>query len=93
MTKIAEGPHPVSVEIKYKLGHSYTSFYEISGWNCPNCKSEKVWVDQGDGDCYQGPTYYCVGCNCSFTMPSPPTEANDEDRQVIDAIRRTHYTV
>jgi len=41
---------------------------EETGLYCPNCAAKRVYVEQGIGDYYQGPAYYCTDCSHSFTI-------------------------
>jgi transposase-like protein len=37
---------------------------------CPNCGKQNVFVEEGEGDYYTGPTHYCNTCDYSFSIPS-----------------------
>ncbi len=57
-------------------GSYYGNDLEESDIMCPNCTKDNVYNDIGDGDYYEGVTYYCLSCNFSFTMPSMGIEDN-----------------
>lgn len=48
---------------------------------CPNCGIKNVKVETGEGDYYQGPSYYCLSCVHSFTIsgPGPCTNTTFEE--------------
>ncbi len=33
-----------------------------AGCFCPGCGGEATWVQNSEGDYYNGPTYVCLGC-------------------------------
>ena len=37
---------------------------------CPNCGKQTVYVEDNDGDYYEGPTHLCTSCDRDFTLPS-----------------------
>lgn len=43
-----------------------------SGLACPGCGRPGLWVEQGDGDYYQGPTHWCRedkgGCGRTWSI-------------------------
>lgn len=67
-----------SITIKVKYGiqpgrpngtHSYShSFIPALDIFCPQCGQSQVWVEDGPGDYYAGPTHYCLACRRSFHM-------------------------
>jgi predicted RNA-binding Zn-ribbon protein involved in translation (DUF1610 family) len=60
---------PIEVTVNYG-NHQYHYEYAKSAYFCPNCGSEEVWVEQSDGDYYQGPNHVCTSCTALFTLPS-----------------------
>lgn len=38
--------------------------------HCPGCSAAGVFVEQDDGDYYQGPCHICIACGSEFTMPT-----------------------
>lgn len=61
----------MKLTVHYKLGHSYDFEYEKTELFCPNCGSKSVWVEQGEGDYYSGPTHVCTNCWSDFTIQGP----------------------
>ena len=59
-------------ELLVKTGPSHKTdsvMVEKTIWHCPNCGSEPVYEEIGEGDYYDGPTHYCVECKHRFSMP------------------------
>lgn len=42
----------------------------ITDLHCPSCGQQNVFMEEGEGDYYEGPTHYCNTCNYTFSMPS-----------------------
>ena len=79
----------IKTTVKYPAGHSYSFQYILADCYCPECGSgnDAVWVEDDMGDYYQGPTFVCVDCSSSFTMPYCG-DATEMDLQVIDQIKK-----
>lgn len=76
------------VVVKYKLGHSYSFEYlKDLDMYCPNCGERTVYFEHSVGDYYVGATHVCISCSHSWTIQGPQ-EANSEDEQVIEQIKR-----
>ena len=51
--------------------HKYKEVWEPDGVPfCPHCGQPDVWVECSEGDYYEGPTFLCLMCGTSFTLPS-----------------------
>ena len=48
--------------------HYYIENYEKSDLYCPNCGKKEVWEEQGEGDYYLGPNYYCISCDTGHSL-------------------------
>lgn len=59
------------IEIHYPAGHTITEEWKLCDLLCPSCGNRYVWVEQGEGDYYQGPEYICVKCGEVFTIQGP----------------------
>lgn len=83
----------VTVPVHYRAGHTYVLSLVPADMFCPACAGRTVWVEDSDGDFYQGPTHYCAACGCEFCIqgPTPPyTGTSPSDNvagQVVAALR------
>jgi hypothetical protein len=50
---------------------------------CPNCGVKTVYVEDHPGDVYEGPLHVCTACNCSFTMPSYPSDYEAKNTDIF----------
>ena len=82
----AENREPVTLEVKYELGHSYRETWNATDLYCPSCGAKKVWVESGAGDYYEGPGHLCVECGADFTMPRLGLGNSWQDKQRREAI-------
>jgi DNA-directed RNA polymerase subunit RPC12/RpoP len=67
------------MKVEYKFndcGPVHSEEVEQTELHCPECGQKTVYVEVGDGDYYQGPTYYCKSCKNEFTMPSSGVRPN-----------------
>jgi len=48
----------------YVPSHHYTNNYEKTEYFCPYCGVQSVYVEDGDGDYYQGPLHQCSNVEC-----------------------------
>lgn len=48
--------------------HWYDRWYEWTDLYCPNCGVQGLWMEEGEGDYYQGPEFVCTGCGRSCTL-------------------------
>lgn len=51
-------------------GDESGAIVDITDEYCPGCGKQTVFIEQGEGDYYQGPSYYCKSCNYAFSLPS-----------------------
>lgn len=60
-------PHSDDVPFAEKLREEIREFGFQSEMHCPGCGTKGIWCECGEGDYYQGPTYWCNpadgGCN------------------------------
>ena len=77
-------------EVKYELGHSYEETWEKTDSFCPVCGIRNVWVQDSDGDYYQGPEFMCASCGASGVQWTghDGRKGNWQDRQRFDAINQ-----
>jgi predicted RNA-binding Zn-ribbon protein involved in translation (DUF1610 family) len=76
----------VTLDTKYKAGHTIKHTFTDTALYCPNCGKQSVWIDTGGGDYYVGETHLCVSCDTSFYLPNIGSP-DDADQQAIAAIR------
>jgi ssDNA-binding Zn-finger/Zn-ribbon topoisomerase 1 len=43
--------------------------YNKTHLHCPECGKQTVYVENSEGDYYEGPTNLCVSCDSNFTLP------------------------
>lgn len=83
----------VEVTVRYRRGHTLTRPYVPADMFCPSCAGRTVWVEDGQGDYYQGPTHVCVSCGCEFCIQGPtkpydgPEPHETVIQQTVHAIR------
>lgn len=76
------------------LSHTYSETYIYdSSLRCPHCSKSTVWVEDSEGDFYQGPTHICKSCGSSFTLSLSPESKNLQDKQRVKNIKRSNYSV
>ena len=82
-------PTQKKVTLIYDAGHSYIETFEHDTvLFCPHCGLNGVWIECSEGDYYQGPTFICVECGTSFTMPGfNPRSKNKQDMQRAEQLR------
>jgi len=79
----------INVVVKYPAGHTYIFEYYKSELYCPNCGEKTVWIEQGEGDYYEGPTHVCISCLEYFSMPRQCiAEIDGSEIQIIDQIKK-----
>jgi transcription elongation factor Elf1 len=61
-----------------------------STYFCPNCGKQKVYVESGDGDYYEGATHICVACKSRFSIPTCYAielgDIDDSFRQIVNQL-------
>jgi hypothetical protein len=85
-------PVSVLVTVKYPRGHmSRASYTADSSLFCPYCGAHRVWVEDGNGDYYDGPEHVCAGCGASFSLKggAPVGESSPDTvvEQTLAALR------
>jgi len=79
----------IEIEVKYEAGHSYKENWDVeNNVHCPACGKKPVWLNQGEGDYYEGAEYLCIACGTSFTLPTFNKDMNWQKEQRLEAIRR-----
>ena len=53
----------------YGTHHYWREYDHDEALFCPHCGEKTVYVEQGAGDYYVGPTHLCVSCHFSFSLP------------------------
>ena len=61
-------PAVVSEIVTYSYGKTFTRFFELTEYFCYLCGKKPLYVEQGEGDYYIGPNYWCKTCDSRFTM-------------------------
>lgn len=65
-----------------------TEKWELTELYCPSCGKQEVWVEDSDGDYYEGPPHLCVGCETKFTLPFiSQVEDQDDNAMPVDQQR------
>ena len=60
----------MKIEYKFIDGSICVKDFIKTNLYCPNCSKRNVWVENCEGDYYQGPQHLCFDCKYSFTIPS-----------------------
>ncbi len=77
----------MKITIIYPQGHTNTSEWLKSAWYCIHCGKQEVWIEQGEGDYYEGPQHICSACGSFFAVPNF-RDAIDTELQVLEQIRK-----
>lgn len=77
------------LKVKYEAGHSYDETWVPTDYHCPRCAAKDVWVEQSEGDYYQGPSHLCRKCGASFALPSGAyvNDKNWQNQQRLKVLR------
>lgn len=73
--------------LKEYKNHHYWGEFEKTHMHCPNCGASEVFVEQGEGDYYQGPNHVCTACSFWFTMPSGRLSDEASQRKIVEQLR------
>ena len=76
----------VTLDVKYKLGHSYQETWRKGDLRCPWCGLKCVWEEQFGGDYYCGPSFMCSSCGAEFTIQYGGPSENWQNKQRLAAI-------
>lgn len=77
----------IVVVVKYKAGHTYDHKLIKTELHCINCGTKEVWEDESSHDYYVGSAHYCLSCDASFYVPTIALEPNEEDQQILQALK------
>jgi len=55
----------ISVHATYDWGERPMKLFYWGDMYCPECGAKGMWMDQGEGDYYLGPDYFCGKCRSS----------------------------
>lgn len=79
----------VKVILEFKNSHHYVHNIEKTDLYCPLCGKREIWVELGQGDYYQGSSYYCTSCISHHNLDSSHTEDQEAYINMIKQIKES----
>jgi hypothetical protein len=76
-----------TIDVRYQLGHVTTKDFDLTDYFCPQCGNKSVWVEDSEGDYYEGPQFICTHCESSFRLPRIYKIEDMEDRQIVKELK------
>lgn len=68
--------------------HTYKYNIHKQDLFCPICGEKDVWREEGEGDYYQGGSYYCLSCSSRHYLDSSITLESRFDEPILTAIKK-----